>query len=112
MESGDIKKYLDYFTEQDLIDRYSKKRKGLPREDVEDLYRALRDFILYKLEDNSTEKMGFHLKNFCSFMSKRLKLSNLTKNTAHPQYKKAELQLLHYLRGHQRLIIDDDNTIN
>jgi CRISPR/Cas system type I-B associated protein Csh2 (Cas7 group RAMP superfamily) len=107
MESKGVKNYLDYFTEQDLIDRYSARRKGMTREDAEDLYRALYKFILYKLEDNSAEKMGFNLKGFCTFLHKRLKLDNLKKSIDSPIYKRAEMQLHHYLSGHQRLKIDD-----
>jgi nucleoid DNA-binding protein len=99
--------HLDYFTEQDLIDRYTDRRKSIEREEVEDLYKAFYKFILYKLEDNSSEMMGFHLRSFGSFMHKRLKLSNLRKNTDSSYYKRAEMQLHHYLSGHQRLKIDD-----
>lgn len=100
-------KFIDYFTEQDLIDRYSAKRKNMPREDIEDLYKAIYKFILINLEDTKSEKMGFHVKNFCSFLHKRLKIGNLKMGLNKPQYKRAEEQLHHYLSGYQRLKIEE-----
>jgi hypothetical protein len=99
--------FLNYFTEQDLIDRYVGRRKSIPREDVEDLYKALVKFVLFKLEDEKSSKMGFHLTGFCSFLHKRLKIDNLRKSHTSPQYKRAEEQLHHWLSGHQRLKIEN-----
>jgi len=96
-------KFIDYFTEQDLIERYASKRKNMPREDVEDLYKAFYKFILLKLEDNKVEKMGIHINEFGSFMHKRLKIENLKKSPNSPQFKRAQEQLHHWLSGHQRL---------
>ena len=98
---------IDYFTEQDLIDRYVGRRKSIPREDVEDLYKALIKFILHKLEDDKSAKMGFHVKGVCSFLHKRLKIENLRKSHNSTQYKRAEEQLHHWLSGHQRLKIEN-----
>lgn len=96
-------KFIEYFTEQDLIDRYKGRRKNIPREDVEDLYSCFAKFIMMKLESTKSEKMGFHIKSFGSFLSKRLKIENLKKSPDSPQYKRAEEQLHHWLSGHQRL---------
>lgn len=96
-------KSIDYFTEHDLIDRYKNKRKNLPREDVEDLYNCFVKFMMLKLESQKEEKMGFHIRYFGSFLSKRLKIENLKKSPDSPQYKRAEEQLHHWLSGHQRL---------
>lgn len=103
-----MEKFIEYYTEQDLIDRYTAKRKNMPREDVEDLYKAMIKFILHKLEDEKNPKMGFHLKGFCSFLHKRLKIDNLRMSHNSPQYKRAEEQLHHWLSGHQRLKFGDD----
>ena len=100
-------KFIDYFTEQDLIDRYTAKRKNMTREDVEDLYKAMYKYILQNLEDTKSEKMGFHVKGFCSFLHRRLKIGNLKYGLNNPQYKRAEEQLHHYLSGHQRLKIEE-----
>lgn len=100
-------KFVSYFTEQDLIDRCVKRRKSIPREDVEDLYKAFYKYLLYKLEDKKVEKMGFHIRGLCSFLHKRLKIDNLRKSIHSPQYKRAEEQLHHWLSGHQRLKIDN-----
>lgn len=110
MERGKLEpkeEYLKYFTEQDLIDRYTAKRKNMPREDVEDLYRAFYKYILSKLEDKSTPTMGFRMRLFGSFLHKRLRLDNLKLNVESPKYKRAEQQLHHYLSGHQRLKIEN-----
>lgn len=103
-----MESFVKYFTEQDLIDRYTAKRKNMPREDVEDLYKALVKYMLHKLEDEKNPKMGFHLKGFCSFLHKRLKIDNLRMSHNSPQYKRAEEQLHHWLSGHQRLKFGDD----
>lgn len=102
-----MEKFVEYFTEQDLIDRYTAKRKNMPREDVEDLYKAFYKYILYKLEDRKSKKMGFHIKGLCSFMFKKLRISNLKRSSEDPQYKRAEEQLHHWLSGHQRLKFEE-----
>jgi len=99
-------RFIEYYTEQDLIDRYAERRK-MPREEVEDLYKAFYKFILLKLEDPKAEKMGIHIRAFCSFLHKRLKIDNLRKSHNSPQYKRAEEQLHHWLSGHQRLKIEN-----
>lgn len=100
-------KFVDYFTEQDWIDRYMARRKNLPREDVEDLYKAFYKYLLQKMEDKKSDKMGFHIKGVCSFLHKRLKISNLKRSHNDPQYKRAEEQLHHWLSGHQRLKFEE-----
>lgn len=98
---------IDYFTEQDLIDRYTAKRKNMPREDVEDLYKVMIAYLNKKLEDTKNPRMGFHFKGFCSFIHKTLIIRNLKLNVDSPNYKRAEEQLHHYLSGHINLKIDN-----
>lgn len=102
-----MEKFVHYFTEQDLIDRYTARRKNMPREDVEDLYKAFYKYILHKMEDKRNDKMGFHIKGLLSFLHKKLKISNLKRNHNDPQYKRAEEQLHHWLSGHQRLKFEE-----
>lgn len=100
-----MESYLKYFTEEDWIDRYTEKRKitGIPREDIEDLYKAIKLFVLYKLEDTQSSSMGFHLNRVGSFIHRKLKLDNLKKGIDSPHYKRAEKQLHYYLNNHNSL---------
>ena len=96
---------FNYLTEQDLITRYAKKR-GIDREDIEDLYNAFRKWIIYKLNDTSlTSETGYYFKNFMLFSHKYLALDDLKKGKDNPRYKRAQEQLLYYLSGRQRLKI-------
>lgn len=100
-------RFIDYFTEQDLIDRYLMRRKTMKREEVEDLYKAFIQYILFRMENKKENKMGFHVKCFFSFMHKRLKIDNLKLPEHTPKYKRAFEQLHHWLSGHQRLKIEN-----
>lgn len=98
-------KQLDYYTELDVIKRYS-ERRDIPIDEVEDLYNAFKKYILFKLNDTSSSpKAGFMFPKFCSFMHKYLIIDDLRKSETNSKYKRAEEQLHHYLSGHQRLII-------
>lgn len=98
-------KQLDYYTELDVIRRYSENR-NIPIEEVEDLYDAFKKYILFKLNDTSSSpKAGFMFPKFCSFIHKYLVIDDLRRAETNPKYKRAEEQLHHYLSGHQRLII-------
>lgn len=83
------------------------RRKNISREEVEDLYKAFVKFIILKMEDKKNDKMGFHVKGLCSFLYKKLKISNLKRSHNDPQYKRAEEQLHHWLSGYQRLKFEE-----
>jgi hypothetical protein len=96
---------FQYFTEIDLIQRYAAKRK-MPIEEVEDLYTALRKWLIFKLNDTSlTPQTGYYIDNFFMFSHHHLVIDNLKKVKDNPKYKRAEQQLLFYLSGKQRLKI-------
>ncbi len=91
------KEYLNYLTEQDVIDRYSKKR-NIPKDEIEDLYFAFKKWILFKLNDTSNSiKAGMIFPKFCTFYHKFLDAEDLKLSVNSPKYKRAEEQLARYL---------------
>ena len=74
----DVKKeYLNYLTEIDLINKYAKKR-GMPYDEVEDLYNAFRKWVIYKLNDTSlSPKSGFIFPKFVSVLHRHIILDDL-----------------------------------
>lgn len=91
---------INYFTEKDLIQRYSNKR-DLTYEQVEDVYKAFRSLLLKKLNDFAMpKKAGYKVKQFGSFIDRELKISDLKRGFSHPKYIKAEEQLSYYLSGY------------
>ena len=98
---GVKKNYLDYLTEQDVIKRYA-ERRNIPVDEIEDLYNALRKWMVLKLNDTSkSTKVGFIMPNFCTFLHKNLVLEDLKKSVKNEKYRRAEEQLIRYLHGHQ-----------
>lgn len=100
----DVKKeYLNYLTEIDLINQYSKKR-DIPYDEVEDLYNAFRKWVIYKLNDTSlSPKSGFIFPKFVSVLHRHIILDDLKKGEKNPKYQRAEEQLKYYLSGKQKL---------
>lgn len=95
------KEYLDYLTEQDVIKRYA-DRRNIPVDEIEDLYNAFRKWITFKLNDTSlSTKTGFIFPRFGTFFHKHLVMEDLKKSEKNPKYKRAEEQLLRYMRGRQ-----------
>lgn len=93
------KAYLNYYTEQDVIERYAKRRK-IPRNEIEDLYNIFRKWIIFKLNDTSESvKAGIIFPKFCTFYHKFLDSEDLKINVNNPKYKRAEEQLARYLSG-------------
>lgn len=96
---------LDYFTEQDLIKRFSEKR-GIPKEALSDLYRVFISYLKERLENQKDDEKGYYVPNLCQFMKKNLYVNDLTKNQDTIKFKKAKKQLDLYMRtgDHYRLI--------
>ena len=94
----DVKKeYLNYLTEIDLINQYSKKR-NIPYDEVEDLYNAFRKWVIYKLNDTSlSPKSGSIFPKFVSVLHRHIILDDLEKGEKNPKYQRAEEQLKHCL---------------
>lgn len=94
------KEYLNYLTERDVIKRYA-ERRNIPIDEIEDLYNAFRKWITFKLNDTSlSPKTGFIFPHFASFFHRHLEMDDLKKSDRNPKYKRAEEQLLRYMRGH------------
>jgi len=88
---------LDYFTEQDLIKRYAKKR-GMPIEAIADLYRVFMNYINIILNEQKDDEKGYYVPNLSRFMKKNLFVADLLKGQDTLKFKKARKQLDLYMR--------------
>lgn len=88
---------LDYFTEQDLIQRFSEKR-GISKDAISDLYRVFMLYLNEVLEKQTDDEKGYYVMNLCRFMKKNLYVSDLLKSKDNMKYKKAKKQLDLYMR--------------
>lgn len=101
---------LDYFTEQDLIERFSAK-KGMPKEAVADLYRVFINYLNETLENQTDDEKGYHVPNLGTFMKKNLYVSDLLKGQDTIKFSKAKKQLDLYMKtgAHYRLAFQKNN---
>ncbi len=95
---------FDYFTEIDLIKRVAEK-KGIDKEEVEDLYRCYMEYMLGYIEkyDNDYDK-GYYVPNFATFFKKRMEVKDLTKGKDTLKYIKAKKQLDYYMKFDSKIM--------
>lgn len=95
---------LDYFTEQDLIARFSEKR-GIPKEAISDLYRVFMNYLKETLEQQADDEKGYYVQNLGRFLKKNLHVNDLLKGQDTLKFSKAKKQLDLYMRtgDHYRL---------
>jgi hypothetical protein len=88
---------FDYFTEQDLILRFSEKR-GMTKEAIADLYRVFMNYINIALENQADDEKGYYILNLASFVKKNLHVKDLLKSKDTIKYSKAKKQLDLYMK--------------
>lgn len=88
---------FDYFTEQDLILRFSEKR-GMTKEAIADLYRVFMNYINIALENQADDEKGYYILNLASFVKKNLHVKDLLKSKDTVKYSKAKKQLDLYMK--------------
>jgi hypothetical protein len=88
---------LDYFTEKDLIKKFSEK-SGHSEEALQDLYNVFMKYLLNILEKQNDDEKGYYVKNFVRFMKKNLYVEDLLKGKNTLKFSKAKKQLDLYMR--------------
>lgn len=95
---------LDYFTEQDLIHRFSEKR-NIPKEALQDLYRVFMNYLNEILSNQTDDEKGYYVPNLSRFMKRHLYVEDLLKSKESLKFSKAKKQLDLYMRTGDHYIL-------
>lgn len=95
---------FDYFTEKDLVRRYSEK-KGLPEDSVNEMYLLLIKYIKNILNYSNDEEKGYYIRELGYILKRNLFAKDLLSKKDSITYKRAKSQLDLYMKTGKKIRI-------